>query len=137
MLVAAIIDVNAFTSVVTGMLLAWPIFIGAALGASVLSLIWMTSVRTLVDRGLLAPFTIAIAILSLAGLSTTLWMRATYLTNAAFSGYAPVLQGSLQVAVNTDMTRACHPHHRLFSRRGRRPLVRAAAAADAGGWHPA
>lgn len=55
------------------------------------------AVRTLVDRGMLAPLTIALAIASLAFLAAALWLRANYLTSAAFSEYLPVLQGSLQV----------------------------------------
>jgi len=103
-LVASIIDVNAFTSVITGMLLAVRELILACVGASLLAVAWMISVRTLVDRGMLAPLTIALAIASLAFLAAALWLRANYLTSAAFSEYLPVLQGSLQVAVNTDMS---------------------------------
>ena len=104
-LVAAIIDVNAFTSVVTGMLLAWQAITIAAVGASVLSLAWMAAVRPLADRGWLAPLTISLSFVSLVFLSTALWIRAGYLTSAAIADM-PVLQGSLQAAVNTDMSLA-------------------------------
>ena len=40
-LVASIIDVNAFTSVITGMLLAVRELVLAAIGASVLAVMWM------------------------------------------------------------------------------------------------
>ncbi len=105
-LVAAIIDVNAFTSVITGMLLAWRVLVLAAIAAAGLTVLWMLCTRFLVDAGLLAPLTILWALLSLAFLTTALWMRAYYLTSASFSEYIPVLQGSLQVAVNTDMSLA-------------------------------
>lgn len=42
-LVAAIIDLNAFTSVIKGMLLAWPVVAVAAAAASLLALSWMAS----------------------------------------------------------------------------------------------
>ena len=105
-LVSAILDVNAFTSVITGILLASEALVLAAAAAAALALLWMISTRFLVDAGLLAPLTIAWALLSLALLTTALWMRAYYLSSAAFSEYIPVLQGSLQVAVNTDMSLA-------------------------------
>jgi len=105
-LVSAIIDVNAFTSVVTGLLLAWKVLVMAAGIAALLTVSWMLAARFLVDAGLLAPLTILWAVLSLCFVTTTLWTRAYYLTSASFSEYIPVLQGSLQVAVNTDMSLA-------------------------------
>lgn len=50
--------------------------------------------------------TISLALVSLVMLSAVLWMRAAHLTSATSSGEMPVLQGSMQVAVNTDMSLA-------------------------------
>ena len=103
-LVASIIDVNAFTSVVTGMLLAWPIIFVAALAAAGLALLWMLAVGPLSRANQLAPVTITLALAALALLGASLWLRASYLATDAFADKMPVLQGSLQVAINTDMS---------------------------------
>ena len=105
-LVASIIDVSAFTGTITGMLLAWPDVLLASIGSSLLALLWMRSVRWLSARGMLAPVTIGFTLGSLALLTAVLWARAMYLTNEAFAEEAPVLQGSLQVLTNTDMSLA-------------------------------
>ena len=105
-LVASTIDVSAFTGTITGMLLAWPDVLLAAVAASLLALAWMRCVPALAPRGLLAPVTIGFTLASLTALSVALWSRAMYLTNESFAEETPVLQGSLQVAVNTDMSLA-------------------------------
>jgi len=105
-LVAAIIDVDAFTSVVTGILLAWDTVLVACACAALLALMWVLSVRWLAERTLLAPVTIACCLIGLAALTLTMWARALYLTSDSFAEEMPVLQGSLQVAMNTDMSLA-------------------------------
>ena len=59
-LVASIIDVNAFTSVVSGMTLAWPFVLVACLAANVLALLWMVASGPLARSSLLAPVTITL-----------------------------------------------------------------------------
>jgi len=103
-LVANIIDDSAFTSVISGMLFAVPGIVAAAASAALLAFAWIRSVRWLADAALLVPVTVAMAALALAFISATLWLRASYLTSDAFAEYSPVLQGSLQVAFNTDMS---------------------------------
>ena len=105
-LVASIIDVNPFVGTITGMLLAWPDVLTAAIVASLLSLAWMRSTSWLAERHLLAPATLCLSLASIALLAITLWGRAVYLSSSAFAQSMPVLQGSLQVAVNTDMSLA-------------------------------
>lgn len=105
-LVASTIDVSAFTGTIAGMLLAWPDVLLAAVAASLLALAWMRSVPVLSAHGLLARVTIGLTLAALTALSLSLWSRAMYLTNEAFAEETPVLQGSLQVAVNTDMSLA-------------------------------
>lgn len=104
-LVANIIDDSPFTSVISGMLFAIPVTAGAALVGIALTYGWMRSVRRLTEApGLLAKVTVAMAGGSLAVVSATLWLRASYLTSDTFAEYSPVLQGSLEVSVNTDMS---------------------------------
>ena len=62
------------------------------------------AVRWLTEIGRLAQVTIAMALTSLSLVSATLWFRANYLASDAFAEYSPVLQGSLQVSINTDMS---------------------------------
>ena len=105
-LVASIIDVNGFTSIITGMLLAWRDVLRAAIAAGILALVWMLAVGPLARRKILAPTTILLSLGSLAFLAISLWARANYLTSEEFADDMPVLQGSLQVAMNTDMSLA-------------------------------
>ena len=65
---------------------------------------WLCAVRALCKRGRLAPVTIGCAVGSLLALALTLLLRAYYLGSAAFAEDMPALQGSLEVAVNTDMS---------------------------------
>merc|ERR1740115_349569 len=58
---------------------------------------WMASVQMLGRAGRLAPVTVSAAIVALL-------VRARYLGSAAFAQGVPALAGSLQVAVNTDMS---------------------------------
>ena len=103
-LVSSIIDENAFTATITGMLLAWPFLVVACAVASLLAIAWVLLGRLLATRQLLAPVTIGLCLASLAFLSIALWARAIYLSTEAFADNMPVLQGSVQVAFNTDMS---------------------------------
>ena len=110
-LVAAIIDVDAFTSVVTGILLAWDTVLVACACAALLALMWVLSVRWLAERTLLAPVTIACCLIGLAALTLTMWARALYLTSDSFAEEMPVLQGSLQVSEHLQHARAPEFQH--------------------------
>ena len=63
------------------------------------------------------------------------WARAIYLSTGAFADNMPVLQGSVQVAFNTDMSVALAVVDD-FRRRRDRSLVRAAASVAPDGRHP-
>jgi hypothetical protein len=54
--------------------------------------------------GRLAPVTVSATIVALLALAVALLVRARYLGSAAFAQGVPALAGSLQVAVNTDMS---------------------------------
>uniref|UniRef100_A0A7S4B0R5 Choline transporter-like protein n=1 Tax=Chrysotila carterae TaxID=13221 RepID=A0A7S4B0R5_CHRCT len=103
-IVSTDIDATTLPSVVAGMQKALTVTLGAAVGASVLAPLWMQVMRVLSPKGSLAMVTVLLAVTSLILLSAALWLRAGYLTSGAFADYSPALQGSLQVATNTDMS---------------------------------
>ena len=103
-LVAGDIDDSAFLSVLAGVYKTLRWTLAACGAAAVLAACWLCAVRALCKRGRLAPVTIGCAIGSLLALALTLLLRAYYLGSAAFAEDMPALQGSLEVAVNTDMS---------------------------------
>ena len=52
----------------------------------------------------MAVSTVLVAVASLALLAAALWVRAFYLSSAAFADEHPIFLGSLEVAINTDMS---------------------------------
>mmetsp|Transcript_65959 Transcript_65959/g.159105 ORF Transcript_65959/g.159105 Transcript_65959/m.159105 type:complete len:652 (+) Transcript_65959:77-2032(+) len=103
-LVASEIDDSAFMSVMAGVYKTLKWLLAASVGAMLLAACWMASVQMLGRAGCLAPVTVSAAIVALLALAVALLVRARYLGSAAFAQGVPALAGSLQVAVNTDMS---------------------------------
>jgi len=103
-LVASEIDDSAFMSVMAGVYKTLKWLLAASVGAMLLAACWMASVQMLGRAGLLASVTVSAAIVALLALAVALLVRAHYLGSAAFAQGVPALAGSLQVAVNTDMS---------------------------------
>jgi len=103
-LVSSEIDDSAFMSVMAGVYKTLKWLLAASVGAMLLAACWMASVQMLGRAGCLAPVTVSAAIVALLALAVALLVRARYLGSAAFAQGVPALAGSLQVAVNTDMS---------------------------------
>lgn len=101
-LVSTQIDESAFPSIVEGMLKADWLIASCCAGAAVLALLWIASARMLATPGRIAGVTIAISVVSLLLLSASLWLQSN--AASAVTDDDPVLQGSLQVATNSDMS---------------------------------
>jgi len=91
-------------SVMAGVYKTLKWLLAASVGAMLLAACWMASVQMLGRAGLLASVTVSAAIVALLALAVALLVRAHYLGSAAFAQGVPALAGSLQVAVNTDMS---------------------------------
>jgi hypothetical protein len=74
----------------------------AARDTAVLALLWIAAARLLSSPGQLAGATVVLAVVSLLLLSMSLWFQS--MAASAVADADPVLQGSLQVATNLDMS---------------------------------
>ena len=102
--VADRIDQSAFTSVLAGLFRAWHVVLLAAAAAAALALLWAACIRAMCRARAMAVSTVLVAVASLALLAAALWVRAFYLSSAAFADEHPIFLGSLEVAINTDMS---------------------------------
>eukprot|EP00962_Isochrysis_galbana_P046592 scaffold18782_cov118-Isochrysis_galbana.AAC.2 len=101
-LVSTEIDESAFPSIVEGMRKADWLVAACCGGAAVLALLWIAAARTLSAPGHLAATTVSLTVVSLLLLSGSLWFQSN--AASAVAEADSVLQGSLQVATNSDMT---------------------------------